>query len=186
MRRFYDGRMSGGFRGELVRHSGSPGSPVDRIAVSVEAASGGAIITYDVTGDLDDIALPDRGPSERRDALWTDTCFELFVRRAGGGYLEWNFAPSNAWAAYAFDAYRAGMRNADVEPPRIATQASDDGYRTTVTLEMPPQPWQFGLSAVIRARDGSTSYWALAHPPGKADFHHPDCFAAELAPSKGA
>ena len=24
------------------------------------------------------------------------------------------------------------------------------------------------------------SYWALAHPPGKPDFHHPDCFALEL------
>ena len=34
-----------------------------------------------------------------------------------------------------------------------------------------------GLSAVIEEANGRKSYWALAHPPGKADFHHADCFA---------
>jgi hypothetical protein len=37
-----------------------------------------------------------------------------------------------------------------------------------------------GLSAVIADKDGRTAYWALAHPPGKADFHHKDCFALQL------
>jgi len=26
------------------------------------------------------------------------------------------------------------------------------------------------------------SYWALAHPEGKPDFHDPACFAATLEP----
>jgi len=26
----------------------------------------------------------------------------------------------------------------------------------------------------------------LAHPPGKPDFHHPDCFALELPPASEA
>ena len=34
---------------------------------------------------------------------------------------------------------------------------------------------------VIEELDGTKSYWALAHPPGKPDFHHPDCFALTLA-----
>ena len=37
-----------------------------------------------------------------------------------------------------------------------------------------------GLSAVIEEADGNVSYWALAHPPGKPDFHHSDCLALEL------
>jgi hypothetical protein len=42
--------------------------------------------------------------------------------------------------------------------------------------------WQLGLSAVLEEADGTKSYWALAHPPGdKPDFHHADCFAAQLA-----
>jgi hypothetical protein len=40
------------------------------------------------------------------------------------------------------------------------------------------------LSAVIETRDGAKSYWALAHPPGKPDFHHADCFIGQLAASK--
>jgi hypothetical protein len=41
-------------------------------------------------------------------------------------------------------------------------------------------PWRVGLSAVIEDTSGRKSYWALAHPPGKPDFHHEDCFAHEL------
>jgi hypothetical protein len=41
-------------------------------------------------------------------------------------------------------------------------------------------PWRLGLSAIIEETSGRKSYWALAHPPGKPDFHHPDCFACEL------
>ena len=46
------------------------------------------------------------------------------------------------------------------------------------------RPWQLGLSAVIEENNGRISYWALAHPPGKPDFHHPDCFRIELPAAK--
>ncbi len=41
--------------------------------------------------------------------------------------------------------------------------------------------WQLGLSAVLEEKDGTKSYWALAHPDGKPDFHEPGCFTAKLA-----
>ena len=41
--------------------------------------------------------------------------------------------------------------------------------------------WRLGLAAVIEETSGRKSYWALAHPPGKPDFHHPDCFAHEFS-----
>jgi hypothetical protein len=41
-------------------------------------------------------------------------------------------------------------------------------------------PLVMGVSAVIVARDGSRSYWALVHPAEKPDFHHPDAFALTL------
>ncbi|HEX8573739.1 MAG TPA: DOMON-like domain-containing protein [Allosphingosinicella sp.] len=46
------------------------------------------------------------------------------------------------------------------------------------------RPWRLGLSAVIEENNGRISYWALAHPPGKPDFHHPDCFGLELPAAK--
>ncbi|MFN3389167.1 MAG: DOMON-like domain-containing protein [Allosphingosinicella sp.] len=47
-------------------------------------------------------------------------------------------------------------------------------------------PWRLGLSAVIEERNGRLSYWALAHPPGDPDFHHPDCFTLELPAARPA
>ncbi len=44
-----------------------------------------------------------------------------------------------------------------------------------------PASVRLGLSAVIEQTDGTKSYWALAHPPGKPDFHHRDCFAHQLS-----
>jgi hypothetical protein len=39
------------------------------------------------------------------------------------------------------------------------------------------------LSALIEDQNGGKSYWALAHPPGKPDFHHADSFALEFSPA---
>ncbi len=39
---------------------------------------------------------------------------------------------------------------------------------------------RLALSAVIEDSDGGLSYWALAHPRGKPDFHHADSFALTL------
>jgi hypothetical protein len=41
--------------------------------------------------------------------------------------------------------------------------------------------WRIGLAAVIEETSGRKSYWALAHPLGKADFHHSDSFALEFS-----
>ena len=47
------------------------------------------------------------------------------------------------------------------------------------------QPLRLGLSAVIEDDSGKLSYWALKHPSGKPDFHHPDTFVLEIAPPNG-
>jgi hypothetical protein len=51
-------------------------------------------------------------------------------------------------------------------------------------------PLRLALSAVIEAQSGTITWWALRHPQGRPDFHHPDGFALELAdprsePKKG-
>jgi hypothetical protein len=51
----------------------------------------------------------------------------------------------------------------------------------TITAEG-DEKWRLGLAAILEEQDGTKSYWALAHPDAeKPDFHHPDCFAAQLA-----
>ena len=130
--------------------------------------------------------------SERAADLWQTTCFELFVRVEGReAYSEYNFAPSMQWAAYAFDGYREGMKDLLCSVDPLVERGGERGeawvVRADVDLsDIPTGPLHFGLSAVIEEKDGAKSYWALAHAPGKPDFHHPACFALELPAPSGA
>jgi len=49
-----------------------------------------------------------------------------------------------------------------------------------VVIPLRPGAMRLALSAVIEEERGRLSYWALRHPPGKPDFHHPDAFALAL------
>jgi hypothetical protein len=40
---------------------------------------------------------------------------------------------------------------------------------------------RLAFGAVIEEQSGTISYWALRHPQGEPDFHHPDGFAIEVA-----
>lgn len=163
--------------------------PTKAIQVEVDVARPGAgelVLHYFVTGAIADLRLPPVMACARRDELWQHTCFEAFIRALGDdAYHEFNFAPSTEWAAYRFSGYRSGMSVATgMDLPRIETRSSGDCYelRSSLTLHHLPgdAAWRLGLSAVIEEMNGRKSYWALAHPPGKADFHHPDCFVHEL------
>lgn len=153
------------------------------------------VLSYVVTGRIGDIRIPPVVPAARGDELWSHTCFEAFIRASSGAkYYEFNFAPSTQWAAYRFNGYRDGMSVATEinEAPIEVTAGSD---RFTLQASVPidrllalsaKTPWRLGLSTVIEDRAGRMSYWALAHPPGKPDFHHMDCFACEFSPAESA
>lgn len=142
------------------------------------------LIAYHVA-DLGNCILWPDAAQGRTDGLWQHTCFEAFVGSTSTtAYAEFNLAPSGAWAAYAFDDYRAGMRDLSLtSDPQITGEHAD--WTATIPLAgldalLGPAPWRLAITAVIEARDGARSYWSLAHPPGNPDFHHPDCFAARL------
>jgi hypothetical protein len=154
---------------------------------------GNLVLRYVVTGKINDLRLPPATAPTRTDELWQRTCFEAFLRAStSAAYYEFNFAPSMQWAAYRFGAYRDEMSVAQVGAPRIDMRSSGDLFelRASLAVEgisgLPSDAvWRLGLSAVIEETNGRQSYWALAHPPGRADFHHADGFACEIpaAPS---
>jgi hypothetical protein len=177
-------------RQALKLHPDSRCDALTGIEVDVaRAPSGHLALRYSVTGKIGEVRLPPITVPMRADELWRHSCFEAFVRTSpGAAYYEFNFAPSTQWAAYRFNDYRSGMDVAN-EPaaPRLETRSNGGGYELQVSLELDrlpdlpsDAPWRLGLSAVIEETNGRISYWALAHPPGKADFHRPDCFALEL------
>jgi hypothetical protein len=149
-------------------------------------AGGSVLLSYTVTGTIGDLSLPQIAAPARADELWRRTCFEAFVKDAAGEvYYEFNFAPSTRWAVYRFDRYRSGMREAnEIEPPQITGQSTPGRYTLRAALSLPDvlrdRNLRLGLAAVLEERNGNTSFWALAHPPGRPDFHHADGFALEL------
>ena len=173
----------------LVPHPDRPCEAVSQIAV--EAARTGASrlsLRYRLAAGPGLVVPPAERPA-RTDGLWKHTCFEAFVRAPGAdAYVEVNLSPSGQWAAYRFDAYRKGMAQAEIGPPEILWSGTADGFELAATLDLGAvadlanAPWRLGLSAVIEETSGRTSYWALAHPPGRADFHHSDGFVLDLPP----
>jgi hypothetical protein len=177
---------------KLVPHPDTPFPALRGIEVEVtRRASGGLELHYFVMGAIREVAWPEVCPSARSERLWEHTCFEAFVSEAGrADYHEINLSPSTCWAAYRFMGYRTGMqvaRGVATTDMRSRVTSTTHVLRAQVPLTGLPglsetAPWTLGLSAVIEARDGTKSYWALKHPLGKPDFHHPDCFALTLAP----
>jgi hypothetical protein len=141
-------------------------------------------VRFRLTGDTADIPLPlATGPGSRRDDLWRDTCFEVFVAVAGEPrYAEANLAPSLDWNVYLFDGYRRGMRPdpAAADPARAIDRA---GGALTATFGLPlagldprRRGLEVGLAAVIRAADGRLGHWALDHSGERLDFHRREGF----------
>jgi hypothetical protein len=164
----------------LRLHPDSRCEALEAIVVDVDRAGPRLVLRYRLSGRLDQLVLPPAGEPARTDDLWRHTCFEAFAAGEGSGYREFNFAPSRRWAAYDFDAYRQGMRPAPARALNLEVERSADGLELLADVEAPRTPIRLGLSAVIEEANGRISYWALAHPPGRPDFHAPDCFALEL------
>jgi len=167
---------------------------VETQVISIE--KGSVALRYSLKGDITRLRIPPPRYPRRADRLWQHTCFEVFIAVKGEPtYYEFNFSPSGEWAAYGFKSYRdGGPIEDDGLHPEIVVRSAANIFEleAIVRLDRLPaitrqMPLRIGLSAVIEENDGTLSHWALKHPPGKPDFHHPDSFALELAlPDKSA
>jgi hypothetical protein len=174
----------------LVRHAESRSGAVRSFGARVCREPGGTLaITYSIEGDLLRVRVPPSRPPCIAHELWQHTCCECFIAlKDQAGYHEFNLAPSGEWAAYAFAKYRKGAPLADEAlNPRIAVRKGAEKLEVDASIALDrlsamhaSARLALALSAVIEDEDGVLSYWALRHPAGKPDFHHPDSFVLEL------
>jgi len=177
----------------LVHHPATPSTVIERIEVELGRDPRGMQLCYRMRGDAKRVVVAPPATDEtprRRDGLWHSTCCELFLRDASGaGYREYNFAPSGDWAAYRFSGYRSGMVPLDTRAPIIAIERSPGVIALSVTLTDPSLDGldirRIGLACVVET-DAGLCYWALAHPPGKPDFHHASAFGLTPAIDRAA
>ena len=172
-------------RAALQRHSDAPCAVLRAVDASVERSAGALELAWQLSGDIARLRIPAPRPPRFADRLWQHTCCEVFVARAGEpGYREFNFAPSGEWAQYAFERYRERAPAAGTpDAPRVGLFVTClvDLMRPRIGMAAAPAGrLRVALAAVVESADGSLSYWALRHPPGKPDFHHADGFALEL------
>src|SRR5262245_21576802 len=125
-------------RQPLSLHPDSQSLAVARIDVTIARPKPDQLLlSYAVSGKIDDIRMPAVGAATRGDELWRQTCFEAFVCvPPGTDYYEFNFAPSTQWAAYRFTGYRSGMRAAsEIVAIPIEAQPGRDCYTLQALLE---------------------------------------------------
>lgn len=164
----------------LQPHPASPPGPVEQIVAYFERVNRFRFwVRFELQGALSQVVWPTAAFGGRADDLWRTTCFEAFLK-GDDAYWEFNFSPSQQWASYSFDAYRSGQRQAAEVASPVRPDLEDTYAEFEATFEQPPGVTRLGLSAVIQTIDGAISYWALAHPSDKPDFHHPESFVLDL------
>jgi len=175
---------------QLLLHPVAPSAAIERVTAEVRWQSGRLGFHFVLEGDVDRLQLPAPRQRERGDELWLHTCCEAFVAdQQGGGYSEFNFSPSGAWAAYHFSGYRAGMRPVAVvadpliELRRLPGRIELDASLGSRSLPVGDKGLRLGLTAVVEDVAGALSWWALAHPAARPDFHRAEGFTFHLSPT---
>jgi hypothetical protein len=163
----------------LMLHVTCDLGPIRAVTASITATPQGCEAEFRLDGPIPAIVLPPHATPARRDNLWKTTCFEIFWQPLGGTYYrEFNLSPSGQWAAYDFDSFREGMRDAPVDAIAIACAHDDAGLvlKASIAAEL-PDPAQVALNAIVEHPDGGMQFWALAFAPGKPEFHSEACRA---------
>jgi hypothetical protein len=145
-------------------------------------------IRYTLRGRLGEVVIPEPAAMPvRKRGLWEETCFELFLAiRGTQRYWEFNLSPAGHWNAYRFASYREGMeeeRDFSSLPFRVERQSDSLSLRLELDLDKiarSDQVLEVAVSAVIKQRDGSITYWALTHTGSQPDFHRRDSFIIAL------
>jgi len=174
----------------LVNHPDTPCEAVESIETELRWERSGVLaITYRLTGAIERLRIPPFQSVRRADGLWGHTCFEAFLgAKNDAEYFEFNFSPSGEWAVYGFRDYRdGGPVDAEGFKPAISINRENRILELGAKLRLDQLPelqldvclW-VGLSAAMEEIDGRLSYWALKHPAGKPDFHHPVNFILEI------
>ena len=177
-------------------HPATPTDAVRGIAARVRRDPAALAVTYVLEGDLERLRVPAPRAPRPVDGLWQHTCCEVFIARKGQpAYHEINLSPSGEWAAYAFDGYRSPRADDShtVElAPQVTVHVGPGQLELGAVISLDRlaaayrgAPLSLAISAVVEDGDGMLSYWALSHPSGKPDFHHPEAFTLELAKVDG-
>ncbi|WP_394752779.1 DOMON-like domain-containing protein [Crenothrix sp.] len=148
------------------------------------------VLSYCLQSNLHHLSIPEKQRPASVDGLWKHTCFEVFIAIEGDSrYQEFNFSPSGQWASYLFNDYRERRDWHSDHVYALNVEQTETDLQLNVIIPFSELPLidnsktlQIGLTAVLEAKDGSRSYWALHHPADEPDFHHRAGFVYTIEP----
>ena len=165
-------------RYNLVPHPSTrrPRSRPFKVWANVEHAGAlGAVATtniwFGVGAPAARFVIPEAAEPARADELWKTTCFEAFLRPHGErGLSRVEFRAVGRMGGVRF--HRLPRRH-DATPRSRRPVHPDGGQFHLVGARRDDRRrrrpnWELGLSAVLEEKDGTKSYWALAHPTAKS------------------
>jgi hypothetical protein len=155
---------------------------------TIARRAGTLSVRYSVLGPPRDLVIPAWAAfPDRKDGLWKDTCFELFLAVRGmPAYWEFNLSPAGHWNVYRFTSYREGMAE---EPAFTALPFGVESKRDALCLALELDlakivsagaSLEVAMSAILRHKDGLVTHWALSHRGPQPDFHRRDGFIIAL------
>lgn len=176
---------------KLAAHPANPARFHQNVEATLTHGGDGSLqVGYAVRGLNLDLRVPTPHAPAPAGALWKTTCCEIFLGAVGqAAYREFNFSTSGQWAVYEFaDTRQPAPQPFDCPAPLLGCERSEDLLILTATLPQRALPdWQdrsetlrIALAVILEANDGRLGYWALAHAPGKPDFHHHAGFLLSL------
>lgn len=173
----------------LAGHPANPARFHQRIAATLTQATDGSLqIAYAIQGLTIDLRVPTPHAPAPADALWRTTCCEIFLGTLGHpGYREFNFSPSGQWSHNDFvDTRQRAPQPVDCPAPVLSGARNNDLLSLSASLPKAALPkgntLRIALGVILEANDSHLGYWALAHAPGKPDFHHHAGFVLSLGP----
>lgn len=145
-------------------------------------------LSYRLAGPLQELQLPDPAPvPARRWLLWEATCLEFFLApQTGPGYWEFNLSPAGHWNVFRLTGYRQGIEEEPaLEALPFHVTRLPQLLTLSIAVDLAPllsasTPVKAAVSAILQHHDDVLSFWALTHPSGQPDFHHPQGFCLKL------
>jgi hypothetical protein len=131
-------------------------------------------LTFKLSGDLENYKLPKTKKAERKDELWRESCFELFLATEEEEvYYEFNFSPTLAWNVYRLEHYRAEPKAIDeVELVKFEVKRTQETLFIEIILDVQTLKFNsYNLATILLNKQDKREFWSLKAKGNTPDFH---------------
>jgi len=131
-------------------------------------------LTFKLSGDLENYKLPKTKKEERKNELWKESCFELFLAtEEEEAYYEFNFSSTLAWNAYRLEHYRAEPKTIDeVELVKFEMKQTKETFFIEIILDVQTLKFDtYNLATILLNKQDKREFWSLKAKGDTPDFH---------------